>query len=209
MLLCSCGGTGWSVGPVNAHTISARASKTPVIDTATPPTLASSQTPVAGTPVLSNDSTSAASPSKVSTPDTDSETTPTTATALPASHLVARILGCDAGFESSHGSVTVESAYVQLRNDGLTDSGPLCVTLNGLVEGQPNPDKTKCFSDLPQGYAITLKLAIDAPRAVDTPIQVEVRSGEELLLRLGEAACPAPAVPPEAMSGLYTPQPMP
>jgi hypothetical protein len=99
------------------------------------------------------------------------------------------VLGCNTSIDLTHGMGEVTNAYVTLKNNTGTDLTNLCTTLNARDEGRVHPDKTVCVPLLEQGWQATLKLTADSTYRVETPIQVEVKSGETLLSRLGQDSC--------------------
>ncbi len=85
----------------------------------------------------------------------------------------------------------VTNAYVEIMNTTADPVPEFCATLNALDEGRPHPDKTKCLPSLPAGYQVTFKLTVDTTYKENTPVQVDVDSGNTLLVRVGEPACTA------------------
>ena len=83
----------------------------------------------------------------------------------------------------------VTNAYVTLKNNTGVDLTDLCTTLNAKDEGRIHPDKTVCVPMLADGQQVTLKLTVDSTYKVETPIQVEVKSGEILLARIPKDSC--------------------
>jgi hypothetical protein len=165
-------------------------SRTPFIRTPTPVVVSPS-------PVVSISKTfTPAGPS--ATPSASEATatatlTPTEAMTLtpaaPPGILKAVILGCDTSIDISHGMGEVTNAYVTISNATSGDINDLCTTLNALDEGRPHPDKTKCIPTLAAGYQVTFKLTVDSTYKAQTPIQIDVNAGANLLLRAGSAAC--------------------
>jgi hypothetical protein len=103
----------------------------------------------------------------------------------------------------------VTNAYVTIGNSGAADIPDFCATMRGLDEGRPHPDKTKCLPSIPAGYQVTFKLTVDTTYKQDTPIQVDITSANNLLLRSGEPACTAIGllIPPAADLGVLKPIP--
>ncbi len=83
----------------------------------------------------------------------------------------------------------VTNAYITVSNSTASDVTNVCATLSALDEGRPHPDKTKCLPSLPAGYQVTLKLTVDTTYHQNTSIQVDLSSGGNLLMRVGEPAC--------------------
>jgi hypothetical protein len=183
-------------------------SPTPVIVTvtgsATPTPI--SQTPT-GTPTMS---TTPVTPTETATAFTEAPTPTGTPTLPPVSpNIIVEVLGCNTSIDISHGMGEVTNAYVTLKNNTGSDIWSSCTTLYALDEGRAHPDKTVCVPLLAHGQQVTLKLTVDSTYQQNTPIQVEVKSGETLLSRLGQDSCtdiglfaPAPGV-------LLTPVPIP
>lgn len=126
-------------------------------------------------------------------------TSPPPASPLPGS-IGVEVLGCNTSIDITHGMGEVTNGFVTLKNSSGSDFTDLCATLFALDEGRIHPDKTICLPTLGNGLQATLKLTVDSTYKQDTPIQVEVKSGETLLARIGQASCqdiglfaPAPA----------------
>lgn len=124
---------------------------------------------------------------------------PPPASPLPGS-IGVEVLGCNTSIDITHGMGEVTNGFVTLKNASGSDFTDLCATLFALDEGRIHPDKTVCLPTLGNGLQATLKLTVDSTYKQDTPIQVEVKSGEALLARIGQASCkdiglfaPAPA----------------
>ncbi len=200
LILCTSGCQGWSVQPVSPDAVTPVPSRTPVIDSPTPYIEAPTDTltPTASlTPAVATSTASAVLQSEPSV-------TPT-----PGSRLGAKILACDTGVDLAHGMGQVTNAYITITNAGGADAPNVCATLSGFHEGRPHPDKAQCLADVPAGYQVTLKLTIDTTADESTAIQVEIKSGGSLLLRLGASACPGPVLVPDPFGSLKTPQPIP
>ncbi len=103
----------------------------------------------------------------------------------------------------------VTNAYVTIRNGAQEEVPNVCATLDALDEGRPHPDKTKCLPSLPAGYQVTFKLTVDSTYRQNTPVQVNVMSGDTLLVRAGEASCTEIGLLPVPIDDLGTPQPVP
>jgi hypothetical protein len=162
---------------------------TPIIYTATPLILPLPMTATStGTPPST---TTSSLPSTTST-DVRNSATPalTYVTDVPPNaNIHANVLGCEDGFDITHGMGKVTNSYVTIGNVGITDIPNVCATLRGLNEGRPHPDKTKCITSIPAGYQVTLKLTIDTTFKKDTPIQIDVTSNNNLLKRIGQVSC--------------------
>ena len=173
-------------------------SPTPVIVTIT----------LTATPAATSESPTEA-PTETSTPVTPTDTatafteapTPTRTPTLPplSPNLIVEVLGCNTSFDIRHGMGEVTNGYVNLKNNTGTGMTALCTTLHALDEGRVHPDKTVCVPSLAHGQQVTLKLTVDSTYRKDTPIQVEVMSGDTLLSRLGQESC--------TDIGLFAPQP--
>jgi hypothetical protein len=157
---------------------------TPIILTitnTTTPAVVSETPTVTATPVI---------PTETSTAFTEAPPPSDTPTLPPVSpNIIVEVLGCNTSIDLTHGMGEVTNAYVTLKNNTGTDLTNLCTTLNARDEGRVHPDKTVCVPLLEQGRQVTLKLTADSTYRVETPIQVEVKSGETLLSRLGQDSC--------------------
>ena len=141
----------------------------------------------------------------------DATSTPTFIPTLTASTSVikADVLGCDTSVDITHGLGEVTNAYVTISNPTLSAVSDMCATLSALDEGQPHPDKTKCVPSLDSGYQLTLKLTVDTTYQQQTPIQIDITSQGNLLLRVGEPACTAIGLLLPAVSEIGIPRPIP
>jgi hypothetical protein len=119
------------------------------------------------------------------------------------------VLGCKTSFDITHGMGEVTDAFITLRNESGAPVVDLCATLFALDEGRPHPDKTVCVPLLPNDHMVTLKLTVDSTFQEETPIQVEIKSGERLLSRVGQPACMNIDLAPPSSSTLKTPMPIP
>ena len=100
--------------------------------------------------------------------------TPTaTITSLPTKINTA-ILGCDVGFDITHGLGAVTNAYVRVRNLGGTELTSVCLTLSANDEGKIHPDKTHCIPSLRPNYEVTTKLTVDVDYIQLTSVAVAV-----------------------------------
>jgi hypothetical protein len=102
----------------------------------------------------------------------------------------------------------VTNAFVTLKNNTGTDLTDLCTTLNAKDEGRVHPDKTVCVPLLEHGSQLTLKLTADSTYRVETPIQIEVMSGDTLLSRVGQDSCTDIGLFAPSGSSLLTPGPI-
>jgi hypothetical protein len=102
----------------------------------------------------------------------------------------------------------VTNAYVRLKNNTGAELTDLCTTLNARDEGRVHPDKTVCVPLLEHGSQLTLKLTADSTYQVDTPIQIEVQSGDTLLSRIGQDSCTDIGFFAPSSGSLLTPVPI-
>ncbi len=203
MALSACEGWPLITTPYNPATI--EPSRTPSIQTATPVILS----PVPSTASAETSTGTAAPESPTATLITVTSTETLTPTATTArGEVSAELLGCDTSIDILHGMGEVTNAYVTIANTTQDAVQNLCATLNALDEGRPHPDKTKCLPSLASGFQLTLKLTVDTTYKENSPIQVNIESGSNLLLRVGEAACPAISLLPPDIDSLGTPQPI-
>lgn len=187
-LLSACGG--WDVAPQPFPVWTAIPSRTPAIFTVTPQILAPSPStsPTPGvieiTPVPATDTLT---PTASATPPTD--TPAPTFTPIPVQALQVEILGCNTGFDVSHGMGEVTNAYVVLKNTGTVDLPNACGLLRAADEDRIHPDKQVCVSNLPVNHQVTLKLTVDSAFKQSTIIQVDGLSNDVVLLRIDKPAC--------------------
>lgn len=187
---------------------------TPSIVTITPVIVTITDT----TPPLTATDTPTESASETSTPITPSETVtafteappPTITATLPSysPNIIVEVLGCNTSIDIAHGMGEVTNAYVTLKNNTGTNLDEVCTTLNAIDEGRVHPDKTVCVPYLEHGQQVTLKLTVDSTYRVETPIQIEVKSGEVLLSRVGQDSCRDIGLFAPAPSVLLTPVPI-
>ena len=162
---------------------------TPSIFTITPMIITITNTPVlpTGTP------TETATPIPVTdTATAFTEAPPPTATlTLPpvSPNIIVEVLGCNTSIDITHGMGEVTNAFLTLKNNTGVDLTNVCATLIALDEGRIHPDKTVCVPALAHGQQVTLKLTVDSTYKENTPIQVEIKSGETLLSRVGQDSC--------------------
>ena len=140
---------------------------------------------------------------------TEAPTETGTATLPPVSpNIIVEVLGCNTSIDITHGMGEVTNAYVTLKNNTETEFNDVCTTLFALDEGRVHPDKTVCVPVLAQGQQVTLKLTVDSTYKQETPIQVEVKSDETLLSRLGQASCTDIGLFAPSPGSLLTPVPI-
>jgi len=178
-------------------------SPTPVIVTAT-----YTNTP-AVVPETPTETATPVTPTETATAFTEAPTPTDTATLPPVSpNIIVEVLGCDTSIDITHGMGEVTNAYVILKNNTGKDLVDVCTTLNALDEGRVHPDKTVCVSSLTNGQQVTLKLTVDSTYRQNTPIQVEVKSGETLLSRIGQDSCTDIGLFAPKPGSLLTPSPI-
>jgi hypothetical protein len=198
LLLTSC--SGWSIEIPEIP--SPFPTATPLIFTLTPrlvtPTLSS--TPEIGSP------TAVIPPTATETPTAAITDTPLTPT--PGIFSV-EVLGCNTSIDISHGMGEVTNAFVLLKNTTGGDLTNVCATLFALDEDRIHPDKTVCFESLPSGFQVSLKLTVDSSYQEETPIQVDVTSGEVILAREGEPSCRDIGLFAPPTGSMLTPVPVP
>jgi predicted small secreted protein len=202
--LTSCNGWSYTVPtfPAPPPTITPSIfSPTPVIFTITTTTTSTplSET-LTDTPEIPTETATAVTPSETATAFTEAPTSTDTPTLPPVSpNIVVEVSGCNTSIDITHGMGEVTNAYVILKNNTGNDLSNLCATLNALDEGRVHPDKTVCVPSLANGQQVTLKLTVDSTYKENTPIQVEVKSGDTLLSRIGQTSC--------TDIGLFAPKP--
>lgn len=202
MLVSGCGG--WPFSPIHYGEATPVPSRTPSIQTATPRILS----PVPLTATIATSTGTATIEASTEVEETPTETVTPTQT-VPVGAVDATILGCDTGIDILHGMGEVTNAYVTVRNTTGADVPDLCATLRALDEGRPHPDKTKCLPSLASGYQVTFKLTVDSTFQEATPVQVDVTSGQNLLIRVGEPACTAIGLLLPSLENLDVPRPIP
>jgi len=186
---------------------------TPSIYTPTPVFATATNTPelATATPTETVIETLTETPTQTETATafTEAPTETSTATLPPVStNIIVEVLGCNTSIDITHGMGEVTNAYVTLKNNTGNDLSNLCTTLFALDEGRVHPDKTVCVPVLAQGQQVTLKLTVDSTYKQDTPIQVEVKSGEGLLSRIGQASCTDIGLFAPSPGSLLTPAPI-
>ncbi len=213
VLLCACaaltlsGCSGWPFSPAHYGEATPVPSRTPSIQTATPLILSPVPLTVTATAATSTGTASIEAPTE-EVEETPTDTVTPTQTAIIGA-VDATILGCDTGIDILHGMGEVTNAYVTIRNTTAADVPDLCATLRALDEGRPHPDKTKCLPSLPAHYQVTFKLTVDSTYQEATPIQVDVTSGQNLVIRVGEPACTAIGLLLPSVGNLDVPVPIP
>ena len=115
--------------------------------------------------------------------------TPTPTFTLAPENLGIALLGCEAGFDVTHGMGEVTNVYVKLTNSFSPDLTAVCATLSAADEDRLHPDKTVCVDSLPLGYQTSLKLTVDTAFEVSSVVEVTVSSSNGLFLRAGGLAC--------------------
>jgi hypothetical protein len=181
-------------------------SPTPVFVTAT-----ASNTPQVATvfPSATNTEIFTETPSETATAFTEAPTQTDTPTLPPVSpNIIVEVLGCNTSIDITHGMGEVTNAYVTLKNNTGNDLSNVCATLYALDEGRVHPDKTVCAPVLANGQQVTLKLTVDSTYKQNTPIQVEVKSGDTLLSRIGQDSCTDIGLFAPAPGLLLTPVPI-
>lgn len=191
-LLSSC--ITWDVNPQPFPVWTPIPTRTPGVVTATPIILFATGTALPFTLTPSPTTEASITPSATSataTPETPS-VTPTvteTPTALPNPQVNVEILGCDTGFDVTHGMGEVTNAYVVVKNSGNINLPNACAKLAANDEGREHPDKTRCVDNLPVNNQVTLKLTVDSTYKKDTIVQVDVSSAGILLQRVDKQSC--------------------
>ena len=165
---------------------------TPSIHTPTPQFVTATNTPELATasPTGTAVETFTATPTETATASTKAPTPTNTATLPPVlPNIIVEVLGCNTSIDITHGMGEVTNAYVTLKNYTGVDMTDVCTTLYALDEGRTHPDKTVCVPALMHGQQVTLKLTVDSTYQQNTPIQIEVKSGDSLLSRIGQESC--------------------
>ena len=165
---------------------------TPAIYSPTPAFVTATNTPAVATanPTITATETSTQMPTETATAFSEAPSPTATATLPPVSpNIIVEVLGCNTSIDITHGMGEVTNTYVTLKNNTGVDLTNVCTTLYALDEGRVHPDKTVCAPALAHGRQVTLKLTVDSTYKQNTPIQVEVKSGETLLARIGQESC--------------------
>jgi len=176
-------------------------SPTPVISTIT-------NTPVLPTITVTETATFVP-PSETATAFTEAPTSTSTPT-LPSTspNIIVDVLGCNTSIDVTHGMGEVTNAFVTLKNNTGVDLSNVCATLYALDEGRIHPDKTVCVPSLAHGQQVTLKLTVDSTYQQNSPIQIEVKSNETLLSRVGQESCTDIGLFAPSPGSLLTPVPI-
>jgi hypothetical protein len=164
---------------------------------APPPTITPSiysPTPViltlTNTPAIPTGTATEIIPTETATAFTEAPTPTDTPTLPPLSpNIIVEVLGCNTSIDITHGMGEVTNAFVILKNNTGINMTDVCTTLVALDEGRIHPDKTVCVPGLTHGQQVTLKLTVDSTYRQNTPIQIEVKSSEALLSRVGQDSC--------------------
>ena len=175
---------------------------TPSIHTPTPVFVTATITlaPATASPTETAVETFTPTSTETATAFTQAPTPTNTATLPPASpNIIVEVLGCNTSIDITHGMGEVTNAYATLKNNTGVDLTDVCTTLYALDEGRIHPDKTVCVPALTHGQQVTLKLTADSTYRQNTPIQIEVKSGNSLLSRIGQESC--------TDIGLFAPKP--
>jgi hypothetical protein len=101
------------------------------------------------------------------------------------------MLGCETGFDITHGMGEVTNAYVRVRNLGGTELTNVCLTLSANDEGKMHPDKTHCIPSLRPNYEVTTKLTVDTEFRKLTSIEVAVTTNQGIADRVLGSSCRA------------------
>lgn len=183
---------------------------TPVFVTATHTMTAAPASPTATTYIPPTTIPITDSPTSTATAFTEAPTVTNTATLPSVSPtIIVEVLGCNTSIDITHGMGEVTNAYVILKNNTGNEFLNVCATLFALDEGRIHPDKTVCVPGLPHGYQVTLKLTVDSTYKQNTPIQIEVKSGDTLLSRIGQNSCTDIGLFAPSPGSLLTPVPIP
>jgi hypothetical protein len=196
LVISACGDMGWVTAAPDVFRITP--SRPPTILTLTPviaypttsatlpppPSLTPSPSLVAGpSPTFTTTSTFTITPTITETP-----TASPTFTVTPPP-LEITLLGCDTGFDITHGMGEVTNAYVIVANRSGSNLTNTCATLASTDESRVHPDKTVCSPSLPLGFQVTFKLTIDTTFQANTIVQVSLTSDQGLLANGGGLAC--------------------
>lgn len=166
-------------------------SNTPSIITATPliippPAFEPTQTP--GIVVLTQVSPTITQTAS-STPAIPISTPTATITSSLLQSVAVEILGCNTSVDILNGMGEVTNSYVLVKNTGFVDFPNTCGLLRAIDEGREHPDKKVCVENLPAQNQVTLKLTVDSTYQANTIIQVDVTSGDTILMRVDRQSC--------------------
>jgi len=181
---------------------------TPSIFSPTPVIVMLTNTPVLPTSTATETATIVL-PTDTATAFTEAPTSTSTPTLPPTSpSIIVEVLGCNTSIDITHSMGEVTNAFVTLKNNTGTDLTDVCTTLYALDEGRIHPDKTVCVPSLAHGQQVTIKLTVDSTYQQNTPIQIEVKSGETLLSRIGQDSCTDIGLFSPSPGSLLTPVPI-
>jgi hypothetical protein len=119
------------------------------------------------------------------------------------------ILGCDTSLDLSHQMGEVTNAYVSISNTGQSAAGNVCAVLSSSDEGRPHPDKIGCVLSLPARTRVTLKLTVDTGFGVDSRIQVQVSSAENVSTSVAAGSCKVIGAPAGKLEPFGVVEPIP
>jgi len=215
LLLTACDGWSYTVPtfPAPPPTITPSiVTITPVIMTITNTTtpLVLTNTPIeTSTETVTPETTASVTSTQTAISFTETSSPTNTATPPPVPpNITVEVLGCNTSIDITHGMGEVTNAYVTLKNTAGISLTDVCTTLNAIDEGRVHPDKTVCVPSLESGQQVTLKLTVDSTYRVETPIQIEVKSGDNLLARVGQESCREIDLFAPSRGSLLTPVPI-
>ena len=107
----------------------------------------------------------------------------------PVQSVDVEILGCNTGLDIRNGMGEVTNAFVTIKNTGTVNLPNLCGLLRAIDEDRQHPDKKRCIDNLPAKNQVDLKLTVDSHYQVDTFIQVDITTNENILIRLDQQSC--------------------
>jgi hypothetical protein len=189
LFLTGCGT--WNVAPQPFPVWTPIPSRSPSIFTPTPVVLIPSltATSTAAISTVTPIPPSADTPTFVPSLPPVTDTASLTFTPVPVAAMQIEIIGCNTGFDLTHGMGEVTNAYVILKNTGTVDLPNACGLLRAADEDREHPDKKACVPNLPAKYKVTLKLTVDSAYKQDTIIQVDGLSNDVVLLRIDKQSC--------------------
>lgn len=204
-ILSSC--NGWGIQPVPGPTPFLPSTPTPSILSPTPIVIGvNTSTPIVATGTPSPTNTNI--PAFTHTPTITISPT-ATFTSSPAGPAISiTVLGCNTSVDVVHSLGEVTNAFVTLKNTGGVELTDIRATLFALDEGREHPDKTIELVALPVGNQVTIKLTVDSTYRKETPIQVEVVSGQGTFPREGLASCKEIGILAPNPDSLNTPAPI-
>jgi len=177
------GACDWTVNPQPFPVWTPIPSRTPGILSPTPLVLIPTMTISPAAPPVTD------TPAGPTATPTLPATAGSTATSTAFQEIQVVILGCNTGFDISHGMGEVTNAYIIIKNPGTFDQPAACALLRAVDEGREHPDKTRCVENLPAGYQITLELTVDSTYKQESEIQVDVSSNGVLMVRVHNPSC--------------------